>query len=80
MNPRTDHTRRQLATIPELALEVEATRAAQRGAAKARQALNSHQTRQDGAERPDTPEPSLTPTPHPQARQNQTCGFPGGAA
>ena len=26
MSPRTDHTRRQLATIPELALEVEATR------------------------------------------------------
>ena len=35
---------------------------AARGAAKARQALNGHRTRQDGAGRPNTPEPVPIPT------------------
>ncbi len=35
---------------------------ATRGAAKARQALNGHRTRQDGAGRPNTPEPVPIPT------------------
>ena len=34
---------------------------ATRGAAKARQALNGHRTRQDGAGQPNTPEPAPIP-------------------